>query len=120
MRLRQRQPRVHDDAHRKFLGGLLCCVCLDNTSVEAAHVRYAEARAAKPFIGKSEKAHDRFCVPLCSKHHRKQHDMNEESFWSDWVYAEFGVSIDPVYLALALHSVSGDHAAGEQIIRAYH
>ena len=76
-------------------------------------MRYADARAAKRYIGIAEKADDCWTVPLCGLHHRDQHQNEERAWWALW-------NIDPVFLALALHRVSGDHTAGEQIIRAYH
>ena len=121
MNLMQRQPRKKENGHLDFIRGLPCCVCGDNTSTEAAHVRMAEPKAGKRYVGKGEKADDRWTVPICSKHHRIQHDeVGETLFWSDWIYSEFGVSIDPIFLALALHSVSGNHEAGCSIIEAHH
>lgn len=111
--MRQRDPRQRDDKHLDFIRGLPCAACLDNTATEAAHVRLSDARAAKTNPGVGQKPHDRWAVPLCSTHHRDQHLNNENEWWVIW-------GIDPCYLALALHSVSGDHEAGEMIIRAYH
>lgn len=111
--MRQRQPRQHDDRHLDFIRGLPCTVCLDNTSTEAAHIRMGDRRAAKEKPGIGEKPHDRWAVPLCSDCHREQHQYNERDWWSLH-------DRDPILIALALHSVSGDHEAGEAIIRAYH
>jgi cytochrome c553 len=108
-----KEPRQHDEAHLAFLRTLLCVVCLDNTSVEAAHYRKADARAAKRYTGKGEKPHDRWALPLCSRCHGAQHDMGEDRFWDI-------AMIDPVFVALALHSVSGDAEKAETIIRAQH
>jgi hypothetical protein len=111
--MKQRRPREHDEAHLRFIRQLPCCVCLDNTATEAAHIRMADARAAKPMVGLGEKPDDKFVTPLCSKCHRDQHLCGERDWWPLW-------DIDPVFLALALHAVSGDHAAGIEIIEAYH
>lgn len=108
-----RQPREKDEGHLKFVQSLPCCVCLDNTSTEAAHVRYAEPRAGKRHTGMGEKPADRFTVPLCNEHHREQHSGNERAFWA-------GKEIDPIMLSLALYGVTGNHEAGEQAIRAWH
>lgn len=113
MRLRQRQPRVHDNGHLDFIRGLPCCICLNNIETEAAHVKMADPRAAKRNVGIGEKADDRWTLPLCGKHHRLQHEIGEEAFWQ-------GSHINPIFLCLALHSISGDHEAGESIVQAYH
>ena len=63
--------------------------------------------------GMGERPDDRWCLPLCSKHHREQHRMNEGVFWKL-------ADVQPAFLALALYSVTGDHEAGEDIIRSYH
>lgn len=73
----------------------------------------ADARAAKNEAGLGQKPHDRWTVPLCGAHHRMQHEMGESKFW------DFAV-MDPIFLALALWSVSGDYEAGEKIIQAQH
>lgn len=114
--MRQRQPRKRDEAHLRFIRGLCCCVCLNNIATEAAHVKMAEPKAGKRGIGIGEKADDRWTVPLCSNCHRWQHEHTEQWFWQQGSFRW----IDPVYLALALYSVTGDHEAGESIIRAYH
>ncbi len=111
--VRQRSPRKHDEAHLGYIRSLPCCVCRDNTSTEAAHVKMAEPKAGKRGVGIGEKADDRWCVPLCGKHHRLQHKLGETPFW-------WGREMHPVFLALALHSVSGDHEVGCDIIEAYH
>jgi hypothetical protein len=122
--MRQRQPRKKDNKHLNFIRGLPCCVCLNNIETEAAHVRMADPRAAKRYVGKGEKADDRWTLPLCSYCHSFQHATGESRFWCEHVPSlvptQLSNEIDPIFLALALHSVSGDHAAGEEIIRAYH
>jgi hypothetical protein len=109
--LRQRQPREKNDKHLDFIRSLPCLVCGDNTSTEAAHIRMADLRAGKQSTGMAQKPHDRFTVPLCGECHRKQHDMNEVPFWHF-------AGIDPIFVALALFCISGDHQAGVQIIEA--
>lgn len=108
--MRQRRPRQKDDGHLKFIRQLPCVICGDNTSTEAAHVRMPDPSVAKPLTGIAIKPDDRFTVPLCGKHHMDQHSMSEREWWHG--------RGDPVKIALALYSVSGDHAAGEQIVLA--
>ena len=108
-----RRPRQKNDKHLDFIRGLPCAVCLNPTETEAAHVRYPDLRFGKRPTGKAEKPDDAFTVPLCGAHHREQHQQAERAWWD-------GYQIDPLMLALALYKVSGDHEAGERIVRAWH
>lgn len=108
----QRQPRQHNESHLQFVRGLPCLICADNTSTEAAHIRMVDRSVAKPMTGIAMKADDRFTVPLCGKHHRAQHDHGNEHGW--WKQR----AVDPIKVALALFSVSGDHERGMQIVAA--
>lgn len=105
--------RQKNDRHLDFLRSLSCCVCLDNTSTEAAHIRYTEPKVGRINPGMQQKPHDWFAVPLCGDCHREQHGGSEKAFWN-------GTPIDPNMLALALYAISGDHEAGERIVRAWH
>ena len=101
--------RIRNDKHLAFLRQLLCCICKDNTTVEAAHIRFSDARIHKVNSGIGQKPDDFFTLPLCGKHHREQHSMNEKLFWQQY-------GIDPVLLALAIFAVSGDAEEAERII----
>lgn len=105
-----RQPRQHCDAHLAFIRLLPCCVCGDDTTTEAAHVRYPSSRAAKRSVGMGEKPDDSFTVPLCGECHRKQHGINEREFWKQ-------SGVDPIFTALALWNATGNTERGEQIVR---
>lgn len=109
MQIRPREPRVKDGNHLDFVRSLPCVCCQDNTTTEAAHVRFGDSRAAKRHLGKGEKPDDSFAVPLCGGHHRMQHEISERRFWDE-------AGIDPIFVALALHRVSGNYHAGLQII----
>lgn len=104
-----RRPRQQDEKHLKFVRSLPCVVCGDNTRTEAAHIRVGATRVAKRPTGKGEKPDDCWVVPLCWKHHHQQHHDGERVFWPM-------NNIDPIYVALALYRVSGDHEAGELIV----
>lgn len=108
-----KRPRKHDEAHLEFIRGLPCLVCQDNTSTEACHIRFSDSRAAKVNPGVGQKPHDYWTVPLCGRHHREQHDGNEQRFWDS-------AMIDPIAVAPWLYLVSGDQEAAEAIIRAQH
>jgi hypothetical protein len=105
--------RIQNTTHLKFVRTLPCLVCADNTSTEAAHVRFADPWAAKRQTGMGEKPDDSWTVPLCGQHRKIQHTMNEREFWKSG-------GVDPVFVAMALYRISGDHAAGTMICEAAH
>ena len=94
--------------HLDFIRSLPCLVCGDNTATEAAHIRYADSRAAKPITGLGTRSGD-WMVPLCGSCHRSQHKESERRWWRDR-------NINPVEVAAYLRLASGDHHAGCQII----
>jgi hypothetical protein len=96
MKLRQRQPRRKDARHLDFIRSLPCCVCKDNTSTEAAHIRTKSLADGKRETGGGERPSDQWAVPLCSWHHARQHAMGDEmDFWRE-------VGINPFLLAITL------------------
>lgn len=109
--MRQRQPRQHDEPHLAFIRTLPCLVCGNPHETQAAHIRFADLSVAKLAGGISIKPDDKYAVPLCGLEHNEQHDHGDERGW--WT----AKGIDPVKVALALYSVSGDFARGEQIVR---
>ena len=104
-----RNPRQHNAKHLDFVRSLPCLLCMGNVSTEAAHVRFSCLPAAKRPTGMGEKPHDRWTVPLCQHCHAAQHMSNERDFWA-------GTGIDPIFTAMALWGVTGDHEAGLQIV----
>jgi hypothetical protein len=106
--MRQRTPRLENEKHLRFVASLPCLFC-KKPDVQAAHVRFADLTIAKPFTGGATKPDDRFTVPLCIEHHRLQHEAGERDFWG---------TVDPVKIALAIYSVTGDHSRAEQIVYA--
>lgn len=95
--LRQREPRQKDAKHLDYIRSLPCCICGENTTVEAAHIRTGSSEHGKPITGMQEKPSDAWCLPLCGLHHREQHTMNEMEFWHLH-------GIDPFMLAITLRS----------------
>jgi hypothetical protein len=103
--------RIKDETHLDFIRGLPCVICHDNTTTEAAHVRMPMLRAAKKITGIGIKPNDCWTVPLCSRHHRRQHEIGSESkFWGDY-------GINPVEIAAFLYCATGDPEAGEEIVK---
>lgn len=107
--MRMRRPRKQDGAHLEFIRALSCCVCGDNTSTEAAHIRTGSNRAAKRWTGMGERPDDAWTLPLCGECHQEQHKGGEIDFWER-------NRIDPFATAafLALHS--GDFEAAEMVV----
>jgi hypothetical protein len=84
-------------------------ICKDNTSVEAAHIRFSDSKYVKKNPGVGQKPHDFYVVPLCGKHHREQHRGHEQTFWNKY-------KINPILLALKLYAISGNAEEAERII----
>lgn len=80
----------------------LPCAVTGRHPVEAAHLSTANPQYGHFGRGKSQKAPDRWALPLHADEHRKQHGMNEYRYWLD-------ARINPYPLALALHGVWSDH-----------
>ena len=100
--------RQKSEIHLTFIRTLPCVVCNNNTSVEAAHIRFSCLRAGKRQTGMGEKPDDSWTLPLCGIHHREQHTMGEQDFWKKH-------GLDPIFLALALYRAP-DHQTGVQIV----
>src|SRR5688500_3209691 len=99
--LRQRQPRQRDELYLRYIRRQPCCICGDNTSVEAAHLRVGSINDEKRSTGGGEKSSDKWALPLCGRHHREQHSMNEMVFWRSY-------GIDPFALAMQYHANPDD------------
>jgi len=95
--LRQREPRQRDERHLDFIRSQPCCICGDDTTVEAAHIRTGAPEHSKLPTGMSEKPNDSWALPLCNRHHTEQHTMNELAFWKSY-------GIDPFMLAIKMRA----------------
>lgn len=105
----KKRPREHDGAHLAWIR-TLPCVITGERPVDPAHIRYADPAYGKREVGAGEKPHDKYTVPLCRRKHDEQHNMDERLFW-----ARHG--LDPIKIALALHSNSGDDEQAFVILR---
>lgn len=104
--------RMKDPKHLRFVGTCPCAICKDDTSTEAAHVRFGYRPIAKPITGMGIKPDDCYTVPLCGKHHREQHQGDEKQFW-----LRYGVMAgEVIQMALALFAHTGDYERGLEII----
>lgn len=105
-----RHPRRLFAAHLEYIRCLSSLIRGDG-SVEAAHIRYADALYAKRITGMAEKPSDCWVIPLAHAVHMSQHAAGDERKW----WADEG--INPLIVAALLFAHSGDIEAGETIIR---
>lgn len=97
----QRTPRQHDELYLRYIRRQPCCLCGEDTTVEAAHLRVGSINDGKASSGMGEKSSDKWALPLCGRHHKMQHAMNEREFW-----ASFG--INPFALAMTYQANPDD------------
>ena len=109
--MRQRQPRINDEGHRKRVKRLHCCLC-GRSPVDATHIRYSDEARGKQNPGLGRKPSDTFVVPLCREHHDQQHRGNEQDFWA-------GYDVDPLRLADLLYCNTYDPEILDMIVDAY-
>lgn len=106
--------RHKSNGHLNFIRSCPCVICKDDTTTEAAHVRFGYSPIAKPITGMGIKPDDCYVVPLCGRHHREQHQGDEKQFW-----IRYGVMpSEVIQMALALHAHTGDYQRGLEIVSA--
>jgi hypothetical protein len=88
-----RDPRQHDDEYLAYIRQQRCCICGDDTSVEAAHLKVGSINHDKRDTGMAEKSSDKWALPLCGRHHREQHTKNEREFWASYGIDPFALSM---------------------------
>lgn len=76
-----RQPRIFDSAYLAFIRRQPCCICGDDTNVEAAHLRVGSIPHGKTYGALQMKSSDIWAVPLCRRHHCEQHAAGNELVW---------------------------------------
>lgn len=101
-----------DPAYQRLIRMMPCLHCGLEPCGEAAHLRMASGAHGKA-SGMGKKPIAKWCLPLCSEHHRlaqrAQHQIGERQFW-----AELG--IDPFHTAELLYDRRGDYAAMRAIV----
>ena len=85
--------RERDEIYLRYIRRQPCCICGDDTTVEAAHLRVGSIGDGKASTGMAEKSSDKWALPLCGRHHKEQHRMNELEFWASY-------GLDPFALAM--------------------
>ncbi len=104
---------LHDQARKRVVAGddpvylarvrqMPCLHCGVDGFTEAAHVRM-QSGAHNKHGGISKKPEDKWAVPLCSEHHRRQHAhaYGETGFWIE-------VGVNPILVATLLYGARGD------------
>ena len=79
----------------------LPCAVTGVMGVEAAHLSTRNVVFGHLGRGKSQKASDRWALPLSPAEHRAQHDMNEADYWTQR-------NIHPWELACVLYGIWAD------------
>ncbi len=77
-----RKSRMKNPKYLAWIRTQPCVIC-ENPHTEAAHLRLGDMIVGKRHTGLGEKPDDKWAIPLCSYHHRKQHSGNEGVFWRD-------------------------------------
>ena len=112
---KSRGGRREERDHLGFIRKLPCLCCGRRAMVEAAHVRYPDPAYGKGMTPMGAKPDDRWTVSLCAEDHRTGPDAQHNSDERDWWDRK---GIDPLAVAAALYSCSGDEEAAELIIQA--
>lgn len=96
--------RVRDNAYLAYLRRQPCCVgplmhdpCEGRT--DPAHLRFTDRSVGRVNPGMGRKSDDRWCLPVCRKHHDAQHAYGNEAKW--WAQV---VKADPNALAAAFYA----------------
>jgi hypothetical protein len=88
----ERDPRFSDEPYLRYIRRQPCCLC-GGIDVEAAHLRVGSINDGKRPTGMGEKSSDRWALPLCNRHHKEQHSMNEREFWASYGIDPFALSM---------------------------
>lgn len=99
-----------DKAHLAFIRKLPSAVS-GAYGCDPAHISAGSPLHNKKRTGGAQRASDCWVTPLTRAEHDAQHDHGDELGW--WKLQ----GIDPFELAIKLYEVSGDVAAGTEIIR---
>ena len=94
------EPKAKPVKDKGYLSWLhrLPCILDGSSPVEAAHLSTPNARYGHAGRGLSQKASDRWALPLSPEKHREQHEGNEIVFWDRH-------GIDPYVAALVLYGL---------------
>lgn len=121
----QRDPRRQDAAYLSWLHQDIPCVACtiegpapirgSANPIEAAHLKFAEAKAGWREGGLGPRIHDARCIPLCAWHHRltpNSCDIGGQRKFCD------RLGIDAPALCAALHAAFTQGRSGAAVVRA--
>ena len=116
---RQREPRRRERLYLMWLRRWPCVACMAGLPdgggvIEAAHPKFGMGLRRREF-GVGEKSHDRFAVPLCSKHHRTgshAEHRGQRAFWAR-------LGIDVADFADALNTAFNADGDGRLVIQEF-
>jgi hypothetical protein len=77
----QKTKPVKRGPYLAFIHKLPCMMTGTRQNIEAAHLSFASTRHGHYGRGKGTKVSDRWCLPLSSEAHKRQHSMSEPDFW---------------------------------------
>lgn len=112
--------------HLKFIDTLPCVICVGSCGQSTHHHLLRVGREYQspmdgqeglmfPKVkskGMGTKSDDRFCLPICYKHHREAHDRGNDKAY----FQAHGIS-KPEELALALWNVSGQYEMAMEVMK---
>jgi hypothetical protein len=110
--------RVRDPGFLAYLRRLSCVACWaegipSGAPIEAAHIRFSDAKLGRVNPGMQCKPSDRWATPLCRYHHQHdQHKRQERAFWAD-------LGVEPGGLSMALYAAYLAGADGFAVIDAF-
>lgn len=109
-----KDPRRESASHLEFIRTLPCIITGAQPGIkviEACHIRYSSIIHGKREVGKAEKPHDWWVLPMCQDKHREQHQGDERAFWGKY-------GIDPLIVAPLLWIHSGNALNAMAVINA--
>jgi len=114
---RTRPGRQRDPGFLAFLRRLPCVAGMVEAGcsgpIEAAHIRFSDARAGRINPGMQAKPDDRWATPLCRHHHQHdQHAGSERAFWER-------LGVDPGALSTELFHAYLAGRDGRAVLRDY-
>lgn len=112
-----RRGRERDPGFLAFLRRLPCVAGMVEAGcsgpIEAAHIRFSDARAGRINPGMQAKPDDRWATPLCRHHHQHdQHAGAERAFWER-------LEIEPGALSTALFEAYQADRDGLAVLREF-
>lgn len=115
----QRQERQEDPAYLRWLRARCCIAGAIARSpcdgpIDPAHIRFADPTAGRMNPGLGRKPDDRWCLPVCRRHHEAQHLAGNEARW--WAQE---VGVDPSDVARSMYRDFQGGGDGSAVLRRF-